>query len=152
MRPRLDIKSNVSGCINPIKLTLRISAVRNSLWPKKKKKKNCEKRNLKMLLFSWFCYLKNTIGRKIKVNTKFLAILIRFLGTNCALPICLRWANGPIQLVHCDACSTRVKPRRSEVPRYLVSGEKYAVRGFTVTRTCMLNMCHSAHVVLAQRK
>ena len=30
MQPRHDIKSNVSGCTNPIKLT-RISAVRNSL-------------------------------------------------------------------------------------------------------------------------
>ena len=40
---------------------------------------------------------------------------------------------GPIQLVHCDTCSTQVKPRRSEVPRYLVSGEKYAVHGFTVS-------------------
>ena len=36
MRPRLDIKSNVSGCTNPIKLTRRISAVRNSLRLKKK--------------------------------------------------------------------------------------------------------------------
>ena len=40
---------------------------------------------------------------------------------------------GPIQLMHCDTCSTQVKPRRSEVPRYLVSGEKYTVHGFTVT-------------------
>ena len=36
MRPRLDIKSNVSGCTNPNKLTRRISAVRNSLRLKKK--------------------------------------------------------------------------------------------------------------------
>ena len=35
--------------------------------------------------------------------------------------------------MHCDTCSTQVKPRRSEVPRYLVSGEKHAVHGFTVT-------------------
>ena len=40
---------------------------------------------------------------------------------------------GPIQLVYCDACSTQVKPRHSEVPRYLMSGEKYAVHGFTVS-------------------
>ena len=41
-----------------------------------------------MLLFFWFCYLKNTIGRKIKVNSpKFVAILIRFLGTVCTVHI-----------------------------------------------------------------
>ena len=35
--------------------------------------------------------------------------------------------------MHCDTCSKQVKPRRSEVPRYHVSGEKYTVLGFTVT-------------------
>ena len=48
---------------------------------------------------------------------------------------------GPLQLVHCDTCSTQVKPRRSEVSRYLVSSEKYAVHGFTVMP--VLNMRHS---------
>ena len=38
--------------------------------------------------------------------------------------------------MHCDACSTQVKQRGSEVPRYLVSGEKFAVLGFTVTHAC----------------
>ena len=58
---------------------------------KKTKKSFCEERHRKMILFFWFCYLKNTIGRKIKVNnTKFVAILI--LGTS-VLPFCLRWAN-----------------------------------------------------------
>ena len=63
-------------------------------------------------------------------NVKFVAILIRFLGT-CALLFCLRWANTACALWH--GCSTQVKPRRSEIPRYLVSGEKYAVHGFTVS-------------------
>ena len=40
---------------------------------------------------------------------------------------------GPIQLMHCDTCLTQVKPRRREVPQYLVSSEKYAVHGFMVT-------------------
>ena len=80
-------------------------------------------------------------------NIEFVAILIRFLGT-CALPFCLRWANT---LVHCDTCSTQVKPRRSEFPRYLVSGEKCTL--CTALRLVpMLNMRHSAQVVLAQWK
>ena len=66
-------------------------------------------------------------------NTEFVAMLVWFLGAS-ALPFCdfffccLRWAG--------DACSTQVKPRGSEVPRYLVSGEKCAVLGFTVTHAC----------------
>ena len=46
-----------------------------------------------MLLFFCFCYFKNTIGRKLKVNnTEFIVILIRFLGTG-VLPFCFRWAS-----------------------------------------------------------
>ena len=39
-----------------------------------------------------------------RTNTEIVAILIRFLGT-CALPFCFA---GPVQLVRCDVCSTRV--------------------------------------------
>ena len=62
-------------------------------------------------------------------NTKIVVILLWFLGT-CALSFCFA---GLIQLVHCDACSTQVKPRRSKVPRYHVSGDKFAVHSFTVS-------------------
>ena len=37
-------------------------------------------------------------------NTEIVAILIWFLGT-CVLPFCF---TGPVQLVRCDVCSTRV--------------------------------------------
>ena len=63
-------------------------------------------------------------------------MFVRFLGAS-VLPFCDIFVfAGPIQLVHCDACSTQVKPRGSEVPRYLVSSEKFAVLGFTVTHAC----------------
>ena len=39
-----------------------------------------------------------------RTNTEIVAILIWFLGT-CALPFCFA---GPVQLVRCDVCSTRV--------------------------------------------
>ena len=51
---------------------------------------------------------------------------------------------GPIQLVHCDACSTQVKPR----PK----GQREVRCARLYGYPCMLNMCHGAHVLaLAQR-
>ena len=86
-----------------------------------------------MLLFFKFSYLKKISDIN---NTEFVAVLIRFLGAS-VLPFCDFFVfAGSIRLVHCYACSTQVKPRGSEVLRYLMSGEKLAVLCFTDTHAC----------------
>ena len=80
-------------------------------------------------------------------NTEFVAILIRFLGTS-ALPFCLRWANTACALWRMFNTS-KAKAQRSPV----ISRERREVHCARLYGyPCMLNMCHSAHVVLAQQK
>ena len=114
----------------------------------KKKKSFCGERNRKMLLFFWFWYFKNTIGCKIKVNnTKFVAILIRFSGTS-VLPFCLCWANTACALWRMFNTG---KAKAQQSPTISCERRKVCcVRLYSYP--CMLNMCHSALVVLAQRK
>ena len=80
-------------------------------------------------------------------NTEFVAILIRFLGTS-ALPFCLRWANTACALwrmFNTGKAKGQRSPAISRERRELRCARLYGY-------PCMLNMCHSAHVVLAQRK
>ena len=122
----------------PLLVNLEWKIGANSLWLQRKtfckEKPFVKKSPVKFYYSSHFVTIKIIMEWKWEFNNiKFVVILIRFLGT-CALPFCDFFVFAePIQLVHCDTCSTQVKPRRSEVPRYLVSGEKYAVHGFTVS-------------------
>ena len=59
----------------------------------------CEKRNRKMLLFFCFCYFKNIIGRKLKVNNTRIHSDTHPILRNGGAAI-LFFA-GPVQHVHC---------------------------------------------------